>query len=48
MVFVFSASRISRAFNALTLIERWMRRITAVAFISVGVYYCLVHLFGVL
>jgi cytochrome c-type biogenesis protein len=44
----FSANRISRAFNALTLIERWMRRGTAAVFIGVGGYYCLVYLFGVL
>ena len=47
-VLAFSANRISRAFNALTTIERWMRRITAIVFILVGVYYCLVYLFGVL
>ncbi len=47
-ILAFSANRISRAFNALTLIERWMRRVTAVVFVAVGVYYCLVYLFGVL
>lgn len=44
----FSANRISRAFNALTLIEGWMRRVTAATFILVGVYYCLVYVFGLL
>jgi cytochrome c-type biogenesis protein len=48
VILAFAANRISRAFNALTVIERWMRRITAVVFILVGVYYCLVYLFGVL
>jgi len=43
----FSANRISRAFDALTLIERWMRRVTAAVFVLVGGYYCLVYLFGV-
>ena len=47
-ILAFSANRISRAFNALTLIERWMRRITALVFILVGGYYCLIYLFGVL
>jgi cytochrome c biogenesis protein CcdA len=47
-ILAFSANRISRAFNALTLIERWMRRITAVVFIGVGGYYCLIYIFGVL
>jgi threonine/homoserine/homoserine lactone efflux protein len=36
----------SRAFNAHPVIERWMRRVTAVVFIIVGGYYCLVYLFG--
>jgi len=47
-ILAFSANRISRAFNALTIIERWMRRLTAVVFILVGGYYCLIYLFGVL
>ena len=47
-ILAFSANRISRAFNALTLIERWMRRITAVVFVGVGGYYCLIYVFGVL
>ena len=47
-ILAFSANRISRTFKALTLIERWMRRITAAVFILVGGYYCLVYLFGVL
>ena len=47
-ILAFSANRVSRAFDALTLIERWMRRITALVFILVGGYYCLIYLFGVL
>jgi cytochrome c-type biogenesis protein len=43
-ILAFSANRISRAFDALTLIERWMRRVTAVVFIGVGGYTCLVLL----
>jgi cytochrome c biogenesis protein CcdA len=48
VILAFMANRISRAYNVLTFIERWMRRITAVVFIGVGVYYCLVYLFEVL
>jgi cytochrome c-type biogenesis protein len=48
VVLAFAANRLSRAFNALTVIERWMRRITAAVFIVVGVYYCLIYMFGVL
>jgi len=44
----FAANRISRAFDVLTVLERWMRRLTAVVFILVGGYYCLIYLFGVL
>lgn len=48
VILAFAANRLSRAFNALTVIERWMRRITSAVFIVVGVYYCLIYLFGVL
>lgn len=34
------------AFNRLTQIEKWARRITGTIFIVVGVYYCLRHIFG--
>jgi len=47
-ILAFSANRLSRAFNALTIIERWMRRLTAVVFLLVGGYYCLIYVFGVL
>lgn len=47
-VIAFAANRVSKAFNALTKIEPWMRRITAVLFILVGVYLILVYIFGVL
>jgi cytochrome c biogenesis protein CcdA len=48
LILAFAANRLSRAFNVLTVIERWMRRLTALVFIGVGVYYCLVYLLGVL
>ncbi len=44
----FAANRISRAFDVLTVLERWMRRLTAIVFILVGGYYCLIYLFGIL
>jgi cytochrome c biogenesis protein CcdA len=47
IILAFAANRLSRAFNVLTIIERWMRRITAVVFIGVGAYYCLVFWFGI-
>jgi cytochrome c biogenesis protein CcdA len=48
LILAFAANRLSRAFNALTIIERWMRRVTASIFVLVGGYYCLVYLFHVL
>lgn len=39
---------VARAFNMLTRIELWARRITGGIFIIVGVYYCLMYLFNVL
>lgn len=47
VILAFAANRLSKAFDALTVIERWMRRATAVVFIGVGGYYCMVFLFGV-
>jgi cytochrome c biogenesis protein CcdA len=47
VILAFAANRLSRAFNALTVIERWMRRITAAVFIVVGGHFCLVYLLGV-
>jgi len=48
IILALAANRISKAFNILTVIERWMRRITAAVFIIVGGYYCLVYLFKLL
>jgi cytochrome c biogenesis protein CcdA len=48
LILAFAANFLSKAFNALTVFERWMRRITAVVFILVGGYYCLIFLFHVL
>jgi len=48
LILAFAANRLSRAFNALTIIERWMRRVTASIFVLVGGYYCLVYLLHVL
>ncbi|MEW5802824.1 MAG: aromatic aminobenezylarsenical efflux permease ArsG family transporter [bacterium] len=39
---------VGRAFNMLTRIEWWARRITGVIFIAVGIYYSLIYIFGVL
>ena len=47
-ILAFAAHRIGAAFNALTIVERWARRIAGVLAIGVGVYQSLVQVFGVL
>ena len=44
----FATHRVSRAFNILTRVEPWMRRLTAVVFILVGGYYCLIYIFKIM
>lgn len=48
VILAFAAHFLSKAFNALTVFERWIRRITAIVFILIGGYYCLIFLFHVL
>ncbi len=42
------ARSVGKALNKLTRIERWARRITGGIFVLVGIYYCLVYIFGIL
>jgi cytochrome c biogenesis protein CcdA len=42
----FAAHRLGKAFNRLSQVEWWVRTITGLAFIVVGVYYCLAHIYG--
>ncbi len=46
LVMAFSAHSIGKVFNRLTQVELWVRKITAVVLIVVGVYYTLVYIFG--
>jgi cytochrome c biogenesis protein CcdA len=39
---------VGKAFDSLTKIELWVRRITGAIFVVVGVYFCLVHIFRVI
>jgi cytochrome c biogenesis protein CcdA len=48
VIIAFGAKSLGRAFNILTTIEKWGRRITGAIFILVGVYYCLVYIFHLL
>jgi len=51
-VFVFAvliglgAQWVAKAFDKLTQVEKWARRITGVVFLAVGAYFIVVHLFG--
>lgn len=52
-VFVFAvliglgAEWVGKAFNKLTVIEKWARGVTGVVFVLVGIYFSLTHVFGV-
>ncbi len=42
----FAAKYVGRVFTGLTHIEVWVRKITGAVFIIVGIYYTLVHIYG--
>ena len=44
----FAGRLVGGAFNRMTQIDRWLRRITGVVFIVAGIYYALMHVRGVL
>jgi len=46
IILSFAANLLSRAFNMLTAMERWMRLVTAAVFIGVGGYFSAVFTFG--
>lgn len=48
VILAFAANRISKAFNVLAALERWMRRLTAAVFIAIGGYYCLAYTLGII
>jgi len=41
------AQWVGRAFNKLTQIEKWARRVTGGIFVLVGIYFSLAYIFGV-
>ncbi len=47
VLIAFGAQWVGVAFDRLRQIELWARRITGGIFVLVGVYYCLVYIFGV-
>jgi cytochrome c-type biogenesis protein len=48
LLVAFGAHSLGRAFNKLTRIEWWARRITGAVFVVVGIYYSLTFIFGIL
>jgi len=40
------ANRVAKAYDKIVVFEKWARKITAVIFIGVGIYYSLVNIFG--
>lgn len=43
----FGSARVGKAFNRLTHIEVWIRRLAGTAFIIAGIYYSLAHIYGI-
>jgi cytochrome c biogenesis protein CcdA len=43
----FATNMVGKAFNKLTVIEKWVRKITAIIFIIAGIYLCLENIFHV-
>lgn len=48
VVIAFGARRLGNVFDRMTKVEVWMRRLTGVIFIGVGIYLTLVHIYGLL
>ncbi|MHC4424433.1 MAG: aromatic aminobenezylarsenical efflux permease ArsG family transporter [Planctomycetota bacterium] len=47
VLMAFGAQSVGKAFNKLTQLEWWIRRITGVIFIVIGIYFCLTHIFNI-
>jgi len=43
----FAAASVGKAFNKLTVVERWVRVVAGALFIVAGIYYSLIHVYGV-
>jgi len=46
-VIAFAGEYLGKAFNRLSQIEVWVRRIAGVLFVLAGIYYCLSHIYGI-
>lgn len=47
VVLAFAAGQIGRVFDKVTVIERWMRRVTGILFLVIGLYFLLAFTFQV-
>ena len=47
LLIAFASQRLGSAFNRLTQIERWVRRVTGLVFILAGIYYSLLYVYGI-
>jgi len=47
-ILAFASNLVGNAFNVLTHIELWIRRIAGTAFILTGIYYCLQHIYEII
>jgi cytochrome c biogenesis protein CcdA len=45
-ILAFATAYIGRAFDRITVIEIWVRRITGIVFILAGIFYCLTYIYG--
>jgi cytochrome c-type biogenesis protein len=43
----FTAASVGKAFDKLTAVERWVRRLAGGLFVLAGVYYCMTHIYGI-
>jgi len=48
LLLAFGAQSVAKAFDRLTQLEIWFRRATGAAFIIIGIYFCLTHIFKLL
>jgi threonine/homoserine/homoserine lactone efflux protein len=46
LVLAFAAQSLGRAFEAVTLVEKWARRVTGLVFLGLGAYFCGKYLLG--
>lgn len=46
-IIAFGGEMLGKAFDRLTHVELWLRRITGIIFILTGIYYCLSHIYGI-